>query len=223
MFYGYDVDATFRAIEEWPGEATPDWKRKRAPFKATWSATLAKLKTELRALAAKQVVIELDMDESQLRRDGYPRANAVSRGPGVILSLESKYGPLRYPCDTFRSWEDNLRAIALALEALRKVDRYGVTKRGEQYTGWKRLPGAGGTSTTITATQAASVLCDAADDGSEPEELTRNYDAVLTVYRIAARKVHPDAGGSHNFMAAVNEAKTVLDKHHHKTNGRVHV
>jgi hypothetical protein len=36
--------------------------------------------------------------------------------------------------------EANVRAIALALEALRKVDRYGVTKRGEQYAGWKALP-----------------------------------------------------------------------------------
>jgi hypothetical protein len=36
----------------------------------------------------------------------------------------------------------NARAIALGLEALRKVDRYRITKRGEQYTGWSALPPA---------------------------------------------------------------------------------
>lgn len=42
-------------------------------------------------------------------------------------------GHLSYPCDTFTTLQDNLRVIALALEALRMVDRYGVTRRGEQY------------------------------------------------------------------------------------------
>jgi hypothetical protein len=38
-------------------------------------------------------------------------------------------------------WTDNVHAIALTLERLRLADLYGVTSRGEQYAGWKMLPG----------------------------------------------------------------------------------
>jgi hypothetical protein len=36
------------------------------------------------------------------------------------------------------TWQDNLRAVALGLEALRRVERYGIAQRGEQYAGWRR-------------------------------------------------------------------------------------
>jgi hypothetical protein len=43
-------------------------------------------------------------------------------------------GPSRAP------WRDNLRAIALGLEALRAVNRYGITRGiGEQYAGFLQL------------------------------------------------------------------------------------
>jgi hypothetical protein len=58
----------------------------------------------------------------------------------VTVAFDSKHGSLKYTADKFATWQENLRAIALGLEALRKVDRYGVTTRGEQYTGWKALP-----------------------------------------------------------------------------------
>lgn len=58
----------------------------------------------------------------------------------VGVSFDSKHGPLTYETAEFATWQDNLRAIALGLEALRAVDRYGISKRGEQYRGWKALP-----------------------------------------------------------------------------------
>ena len=108
------------------------------------------LKHELERLQASNVVIEMDLTEVDIRRDGLPRNNARPTTPRVCLSMDSPYGPLRYPCDTFLSWQDNVRGIALALEALRKVDRYGVTKRGEQYTGWKALPASRGSCSRPT-------------------------------------------------------------------------
>ena len=59
------------------------------------------------------------------------------KGPAVIIAFESKHGPLKYATDVFDHWHANLRAIALGLEALRKVERYGITQRGEQYTGFR--------------------------------------------------------------------------------------
>ena len=85
-------------------------------------------------------MLQVDISERYIRTDGLPYANArYGTNPGVIVSFDSRHGPLRYATDAFTEWQDNLRAIALSLEALRAVDRYGVTRRGEQYTGWRAI------------------------------------------------------------------------------------
>lgn len=116
---------------------------RRSPFSARWSSTVADLSRELRAHGARRAILEIDLPESAIRLDGLPRADRNAYTPGVVLSFEATRVPgkpqLRYEVGTFDDWRDNVRAIALGLEALRAVDRYGVTKRGEQYAGWKAL------------------------------------------------------------------------------------
>lgn len=167
-------------------------------------------------LGAKNIVLQLPGDgTTTIRNDGWIRANARPAAPGVILTFDSKHGPLSYPCDMFTDWQANVRAVALALEALRKVDRYGVTKRGEQYTGWKQLPSAGGSTTTMTAEVAADVLADAAGWAATPPTLLTKADVVTVAYREAAKRTHPDKdGGSVEAFQRVHLAKQVLDKHH---------
>jgi hypothetical protein len=45
----------------------------------------------------------------------------------------------QFAVDVFPTWQANLRAITLGLEALRRVQRYGIVKEDEQYTGFKAL------------------------------------------------------------------------------------
>jgi hypothetical protein len=52
-------------------------------------------------------------------------------------------------------WQHNVRAIALTLEALRAVDRYGATETGQQYTGFKALPAGRAMPASHMTTQAA--------------------------------------------------------------------
>lgn len=132
-----NLDITFRPIDAWPGQRTPS--PQRSPFSSPWSRTLEDLKRELRHLGAERIVIQLALRDDQIRLDGLPRSGASPSHPGVIIAFDSTYGPLKYATDRFRNYEDNIRAIALGLESLRRVDRYGITKRGEQYTGWKQL------------------------------------------------------------------------------------
>lgn len=128
----------YRPLERW--DRRIDASRPHSPFRASYQDTINQLKRECRMLGARDVVVEMAITETDLRIDGQPYAGIRPRHPGVIVAFDSKHGPLKYTADKFATWTENLRAIALGLEALRKVDRYGMTSRGEQYTGWKALP-----------------------------------------------------------------------------------
>lgn len=136
-----EIAIRYRPIDAWPGPMTAE--RRPSAFSAPYRDTLQLLDRELAAIGAEEVVLQLALREDQIRVDGRPKANAATPAhPGVILAFDSPYGPLKYATDVFTRYEDNLRAIALGLESLRRVDRYGITKRGEQYSGWRQL-GAG--------------------------------------------------------------------------------
>lgn len=188
-------------IGEWPGTLTPN--RARSNFSASWSQTLAVLTRETEALSGREVRLQVAIPASQFRLDGRPRATAKAEHPGVILTLQSKHGALSYPCDTFDRWQDNVRAIALALEALRKVDRYGVTKRGEQYRGFLAL-------------EATAAPAGFASLGAVEEFLARfsGGSAVSlgwpTMVRRAKIATHPDRGGDASSFDRVSIAAAKL-------------
>lgn len=206
------VEYQFRPISTWPGAMKSS--RKRATFKATYNATIQQLHRELNHLRASKVVIEVALDERDIRNDGLPRSDARPRHPGVILSFSTPAGPLRFPCDTYTVWQDNLRAIALALEALRRVDRYGVTRKGEQYTGWKQLPG-GTVEPAMSLDVAATVLINLSKAQCIPRDLIGVPANVAICYRAAAKLTHPDlTGGDDKNFKLLQEAKRVLDQHH---------
>lgn len=184
------MDYQFRPIEQWPGKRTRS--PRRSQFSASWSKTTDLLETELAHLRARNIVIQADCDESQIRLDGMLRASARMNGQGIILSFDSHHGPLSYPCDRFDRWQDNVRAIALALEALRKVDRYGVTQNAEQYKGWAKLPPPAASSFDIeTVEEARAVILRAA--GVDKVIWSDPWQA--NAVRLAKRKTHPDHGG----------------------------
>lgn len=201
----------------WPGTPTVWSKRERARFTAPWSDTLSLLRRELDQVHATARILQVDIDERYFRLDGYPRANAVSNGPGVIITFDAFRTTLSYPCDQFNDWQDNVRAIALALEALRKVDRYGVTKRGEQYQGFKALPpGSIAIGSQMTFAQAAKELARLGDldhfDEGVLRKLREDKDFRAWVYLRAVKRVHPDMGGDEADFKTVSDALTILNK-----------
>lgn len=206
------MEYRFVPLESWPGDRTRN--RKRSPFKSRWSRTVDDLDRELRHLSARNVVIQADCERSEIRLDGFLRADARLRGPGVVLTFDSRHGPLSYPCDTFTDWQDNVRAIALALEALRAVNRYGVTRQAEQYKGWARLA-APGSAEFSSLEQAATFVAQHAGDGTHFEHVLQVREIFQKAYRQAAGKLHPDAnGGQDAAFKRLQAAKSVLERHH---------
>jgi len=195
---------TYRPLPAiWPSGKRTQY-RERSRFRTGWNETLALLETELRHLGVRfdaTIVIEAGYSEGEIRLDGLPRRDARPHDPAVVLNFDSKYGPLRYGCDTYTSHDDNLRAIALALQALRAVDRYGVTKRGEQYTGWKALP-----ETTLSKQQAEEFI----RMTIAPVEIDFATIDLTRAYRLAARRLHPDVTGARQQWDQLQRAKEVL-------------
>jgi hypothetical protein len=182
----------------WPGGVrTPPGERRIGPFRATWNATMELLEQELRLLDAKEpVVIEAGYEPFEIRQDGRPRANARPRDPAVIISFTGRAGALRIGCDVYVMDRANLRAIALTLESLRAVDRYGATRRGEQYQGWQALPVQAG----LTVQEAESFI--------------RTYGGherpMREAYHAAARHLYPKNGDDHALWDHLQRAKDAL-------------
>lgn len=199
-------------IREWPGELTRS--RKSSPFRAGLSDTLDVLDREIWQLTdtrsqreSAELLIAIPAGDLW-RLDGKPRAHAVAEHPGVIFSLDSKHGHLSYPCDTFDRWQDNLRAVALALEALRKVDRYGVTKRGEQYRGFLALEATAAPAGFATVDDALAFL--GKFTGVGLAEMRVIEGARTRALRRAQRETHPDAGGDASMFQRVSLAEAKL-------------
>lgn len=195
------VDIRWRALPSWPANypQTATWDRPRCPFRTVWSKTLDDLDRELFHVDARHVVVELDLHESQMTKAGRPRADAIMRTPGVVLQFERGKDRLIFPCDTYNDWQDNVRAIALTLNALRMMERYGTTS-GRQYQGFKALPSQG--STTLTTEGAKDTIRRYAGENGNGDWASR--------VRSARNAAHPDRGGSHDAFVAVQEAERTL-------------
>lgn len=209
----------FRPLDGWDRDLTSYWKQKSsATFTAGYEDTLELLDREIQALGAVEGVIQLALPDSAIRRDGLPRSGARPSHEGVALSFDSRHGPLRYATDTFDTWQANLRAIALGLEALRKVDRYGIAKSGEQYAGWNALP-SGDNAAPFTVDAAARFIAEhaagfrAGGAPVDPQLLIDDIAARDRLYRAAARRLHPDAGGDPSEFRRLNEARDLLDEY----------
>lgn len=209
-----------RPLGDWPNK-TPHGKPN--PFRAKWSGTLGLLARETAHLGAQLVVIQVDAKESEIRNDGMLYARAKVGYRGVRISFESKHGPLTYATDVYESryyddepsWQQNVRAIALALESLRAVDRHGVSKSGEQYRGWAAIEAR---PATLFASMDAAAQYIAEHSGEEhvnggdimDDPTTVDRAMLKRLYRSAALRLHPDHGGDATQFDRLNAAYRML-------------
>lgn len=212
------IEARFVPIDQWPGARTKPTLRKRNPFRAPYLDTLDLLEYELGLLRAKEIVFQSGFTWAQLRNDGWPRAGETPSDPGIIISFRCGRTDesLSFPCDAYAHFQANMRAIGLSLEALRAVDRHGVTRQAEQYRGWAQIEAPRPQSFASTEEAASFIASQATQEpAADVRELAREIlddpSTRKAAYRQAATFLHPDKGGSIEMFVRLQEALSRLE------------
>lgn len=207
-------------ISQWPGKENRD--PKPSPFRSSYSQTVNLLDDELTKAAAvdNSWVLEMYVHPNDIRLDRKLRASARVDRPGVIFRFSRFTGrvmqrgdgsrfretqDIAYPCDAFTTWKDNLRAIALSMESLRRVERYGVFKY-DDIISRLALPSAEG---KVSTRESAAAFM-AQHSGVSRQEIMFSDTARSTAFRKAAQVLHPDRGGNPEEFVKLNEANKVL-------------
>lgn len=207
---------TVQPITDFTIFTTTPTQRKGSQFKASWSDTIAALERELDLLGAHDIVMEIGVSARDIRKDGMLRADARPTHPGVRISFQSNSGALSFTCDTYEqtyswvglpSWQSNVRAIVLTLEALRAVDRYGATK-GEQYAGFKAL--GAGTGGIALGGMTRDQACDVLEQWGGVTPGLSGSRSERDAYRRARAAAHPDRSGDRSAWDLVEQAAKVL-------------
>lgn len=198
-------------LSEFPNPRHATDRVMRCPFKSTYLKTLNLLDYELDKLFATDVSIRAGFSHAQLRNDGWPLSAAKPSHPAVILEFEgaSTGKVYTFPCDMFAVYQVNLHAIAYTLKALRDVERYGVARGGQQFSGFLQIEGV----RKMTVEDAAFFI--GAFVGVPTNEIVVSQTAYNLSRRRAAIFVHPDVHPERaDDWAKFQEACTILDRHH---------
>lgn len=197
----------------WPigWQRTPSHRRAKAPFyKRSYSTSVpnytrmvsvsmndvsGEIQKEVRALGGQSLVISTNVE---LRQDGLPYSNRrAPDDPGAAVYFRlftlSKDRPIVFACDKWNRVEDNLRAIAKHIEALRGQERWGVGSRDQAFTGYTALPGPGQTASSVWW----EIL--GVNPGDELATIKKAWIA-------KSWEAHPDHGGSHERAVIINNA-----------------
>jgi len=197
------VKYRIESLDNWPHK---DSRRRYGQFRMTFDQSLTLVRREAGLLGVDDddpLVLRLVCEPRHVRKDGMLRQDAWIGHPGVILHLDTADGPLEFATDRYEAWRDNVHAIGLSLQALRGVDRWGVT-HGAQYAGFRALPA--GTGAAGNPQQAIRWMHDRLRDLGVYESMT----SPGLIYRELAKRLHPDRGGSAEDWERLQNARTML-------------
>jgi hypothetical protein len=177
--------------------------RKNSRYEVSFGTARNDVLKSLRLLGSSEVVISSNVP---VRHDGLPYATYTEpTDPGCCVYWVRKGKPQVMACDQWRTVRENLRAIGLALEGLRALERSGASQIFERaFTGFAALP-----AETKRPWRVVLEMDVAFTNGSRDSlENAKVREVVETRYRKLAKVRHPDMGGSHEAMLELNAAKT---------------
>lgn len=168
------------------GVADTGTRKKKAALSP--SDATARLEAELDRLGATEPLLSTSLP---LRLDGTPRSDRGEPsevGAAVYFKLKGK--PLCLACDKWLRVADNIAALAQHIDALRRIERYGVGRLEQAFAGYTALPPTG---------EDWAIVLMVAEDASR--------DEILKAHRQLASIHHPDKGGRAEDMARINFAR----------------
>lgn len=165
---------------QWP----PGWPRTATrqawpSDRTTLAGALKDCQDELRRLGARNIVLSSNVTLGAER----------PFDPGVVAYCTYDGLQIAIPCDRWTTVAGNLRAIAKTIDAMRGMERWGAKHMiRAMFTGFVALPAPG-------------------DDWRQIFGNPRTIEEVDAAYKALAKAAHPDQGGSHERMAALNAAR----------------
>lgn len=142
---------------------------------------------QLKLLGATKPIISTNL---KLKIDGLPysqQRQPDDRGVAVWFTLNGNQRVLA--CDKWRSIEENIWAIAKTIDAMRGIDRWGVSDMLDRmFTGFLALPSQPHWSTILDLPK------------------TFSFQELKIAYHNKAKELHPDRGGDPEKFAELNSA-----------------
>lgn len=146
---------------------------------------LGRLPPLMRQIGATSPVLTSGLE---LRLDGRARSGQRTLAdPGAALYFQHRAKPVALSCDRYQTVAANIAAIAAHLDAARTIERHGVGTLEQMFAGFAALPSPAGWRDVL----------------GHPATLAEAEAA----FRDRARSAHPDAGGSHERMTQLNQAR----------------
>jgi hypothetical protein len=147
-----------------------------------------RLARELDRLSARQPILSSNVE---LNINGQPLSGRPEPpDPGVAVYFQLSGKPIVLACDSYSRVAQNVAAIAAHIDAMRRMERYGVATMTQMFTGFLALP-------------APLVVDDWRAALGDPKTLAEAESA----FRETMKQVHPDTpGGSTAKAAALNAA-----------------
>lgn len=183
---------------DWPLDV-PRRRRARVARFGDWTIARAVrvLLVELERLGVDRGSVVVSTNLELRTTDGLPRSNQRNLDdPAAAVYWRKGGGSFCLPCDAWTKVEHNLRAIALHVDALRGLERWGVGTSGQAFAGYAALPPPGG---------LALVEDWAAVFGVDRNSATANE--LLAAFRAKAKRDHPDCGGDARAFARLVELR----------------
>lgn len=158
----------------------------------TFHRALVEVQGELRHLGASTMVISSNVVHDRVKNGDHGIAVYWTAWTDDPSGAGGSWDPHVMTCDLWKFATDNLHAIALSLQAIRGLDRWGAVRKAQAYAGFRALPPAGGATDKRPWREVLGIPTDG-------WTLTAPNDVLLmyakTRFRDLSATMHPDRGG----------------------------
>lgn len=169
----------------WPAgyKRTDSYKRHHSRFKQSMGSAQDSLYAEVKRIGGTDLIVSTNL---RTRLDGGVYAtdlNKIIEDPGVAIYFKRKGKDVALCCDQYKRVWENMYALACGLEALRSMERWGVSDFLDRaFTGFTALP-----ESIITPFKSPHEILGISTSATK--------DEIKKAYLEKAKYLHPDAGG----------------------------